>query len=98
MQRCLKWGRMQSSAVCSAINSADQTSTEDASNTGESLLNQTGEVVKKIIGGAATVLGNVSGEIKERVRAKYTLVSCSCHNLFIFYILTRVSTTKHTKT
>jgi hypothetical protein len=27
-------------------------------------LNQTGEVAKKIIGGAATVLGNISGEIK----------------------------------
>jgi hypothetical protein len=32
-------------------------------------LNQTGEVAKKIIG-AATVLGNISGEIKESVRAK----------------------------
>lgn len=63
-------GQNASSAVGSAINSADQTSTEDASNTGESLLNQTGELAKKIIGGAATVLGNVSGEIKERVRAK----------------------------
>jgi hypothetical protein len=66
-------GQNASSAVGSAINSADQTSTElgkDASDTGESLLNQTGEVAKKIISGAATVLGNVSGEIKEGVRAK----------------------------
>ena len=65
-------GQNASSAVGSAINSANQTATElgkDASYTGESLLNQTGEVAKKIIG-AATVLGNISGEIKESVRAK----------------------------
>lgn len=40
-------GQNASSAVGSAINSADQTSTEDASNTGESLLNQSGELAKK---------------------------------------------------
>ena len=73
MQQCLKWGRMQANAVGNAVNSANQTVTElgkNASNTGETLLNQTGEVAKKIIGGAATVLGNISGEIKEGVGAK----------------------------
>ena len=43
---------------------------KNASDTGSSLLNQTGEVAKKIIGGAGTVLGNISGEIKEGVGAK----------------------------
>ena len=67
-------GQNSSSAVGSAISSADQTSTElgkDASNTCESLLNQTGEVARKNnCRCAATVIGNVSGEIKEGVRAK----------------------------
>ena len=43
---------------------------KNASDTGSNLLNQTGEVAKKIIGGAGTVLGNISGEIKEGVGAK----------------------------
>ena len=43
---------------------------KNASDAGSSLLNQTGEVAKKIIGGAGTVLGNISGEIKEGVGAK----------------------------
>jgi hypothetical protein len=38
---------------------------KNASDAGSSLLNQTGEVAKKIIGGAGTVLGNISGEIKD---------------------------------
>ena len=59
--------------VGSAVNSANQTATDlgkNASNTGETLLNQTSEVAKKLIAGAATVLGNISGEIKEGVGAK----------------------------
>jgi hypothetical protein len=32
--------------------------------------NQTGEVAKKIVGGAANVLSNISGEIKQGVGAK----------------------------
>jgi hypothetical protein len=66
-------GQNATNAVGNAVNSANQTVTElgkNASNTGETLLNQTGEVAKKIIGGAATVLGNISGEIKEGVGAK----------------------------
>jgi hypothetical protein len=43
---------------------------KNASDAGSSLLNQTGEAAKKIIGGAGTVLGNISGEIKEGVGAK----------------------------
>ena len=43
---------------------------KNASDAGSSLLNQTGEVAKKIIGGAGTVLGNINSEIKEGVGAK----------------------------
>ena len=43
---------------------------KNASNTGETILNQTGEVAKKIVGGAANVLSNISGEIKEGVGDK----------------------------
>ena len=34
------------------------------------LLNKTGEVAKKVIGGAADVIGNITGEIKQGVGAK----------------------------
>ena len=44
--------------------------TLNASTEGSSLLKQTEQVGKKIISGAATVLGNISGEIKEGVGAK----------------------------
>ena len=37
---------------------------------GGSLLNKTGEVAKKIIGGAAYVIGNITGEIKQGIGAK----------------------------
>ena len=43
---------------------------KNASDVGSTILNKTAEVGKKIIGGAATVLGNISGEIKEGVGAK----------------------------
>ena len=38
---------------------------KNASTEGSSLLNQTKEVGKKIIGGVADVLGNISGEMKK---------------------------------
>lgn len=56
-----------------ASQTVNQTATEmgkNASAAGQSILNQTGEVAKKIIGGAATVLGNISSEIKEGIGAK----------------------------
>ena len=59
--------------VGSAVNAANQTATDlgkNALNTGETLLNKTSEVAKKIIAGAATVLGSISEEIKEGVGAK----------------------------
>ena len=37
---------------------------------GGSLLNKTSEVAKKIVGGAADVLGNITGEIKQGIGAK----------------------------
>jgi type IV secretory pathway TrbL component len=55
------------------VSSANATMSElgkNASNTGETILNQTGEVAKKIVGGAANVLSNISGEIKEGVGDK----------------------------
>ena len=58
------------SALNNAGASANTTMFElgkNGSNTGETLLNQTGEVAKKIVGGAANVLSNISGEIKERI-------------------------------
>ena len=53
-----------------AVNATANELGKNASNAGSSLLNQTAEVGKKIVGGAATVLGNISGEIKEGVGAK----------------------------
>ncbi len=38
---------------------------KNASEVGSTILNKTVEVGKKIIGGAATVLGNISGEMKK---------------------------------
>jgi hypothetical protein len=72
MQRCPNWERMQV-PVGNAVNSVNQTAAElgkNATNTGGTLLNQTGEVAKKIVGGAANVLSNISGEIKKGVGAK----------------------------
>ena len=43
---------------------------KNASEMGSTLLNKTGEVAKKIVGGAATVLGNISGEIKKGIGEK----------------------------
>jgi methyl-accepting chemotaxis protein len=38
---------------------------KNASDIGSTILNKTVEVGKKIVGGAATVLGNISGEMKK---------------------------------
>ena len=48
-----------------AVNATVNEVGKNASTEGSSLLNQTGEVAKKIIGGVATVLGNISGEMKK---------------------------------
>jgi hypothetical protein len=66
-------GKNASQTVGEMGKNASQTVGEmgkNASSEGQTLLNQTGEVAKKIVGGAATVLGNISGEIKEGVGAK----------------------------
>jgi hypothetical protein len=43
---------------------------KNASEAGSTILNKTAEVGKKVVGGAATVLGNISGEIKKGIGAK----------------------------
>ena len=60
-------GKNSSSALNNAGGSANATLSElgkNASNTGETLLNQTGDVAKKLVGGAASVFSNTSGERK----------------------------------
>jgi len=72
-QTASELGKNASSALNNAGASANATMSEvgkNASDTGETLLNQTGEVSKKIVGGAANVLSNISGEIKQGVGAK----------------------------
>ena len=72
-QTASELGRNASSALNNAGASVNATMSEvgkNASDTGETLLNQTGEVAKKIVGGAANVLSNISGEIKLGVGAK----------------------------
>ena len=46
---------------------------------GGSLLNKTGEVAKNIVGAVASVLGNITGEIKQGIGAKVQL--CVSTNL-----------------
>ena len=53
-----------------AVNATANELGKNASDMGSTILNKTGEVAKKIIGGAATVLGNISGEIKQGVGGK----------------------------
>jgi uncharacterized membrane protein len=48
-----------------AVNATVSEVGKNASTAGSSLLNQTEEAGKKIIGGAADVLGNISGEMKK---------------------------------
>ncbi len=72
-QTASELGKNASSALNNAGASANATMAEvgkNASDTGETLLNQTGEVAKKIVGGAVNVLSNISGEIKQGVGAK----------------------------
>ena len=53
-----------------AVNATVNELGKNASDTGSTILNKSGEVAKKIIGGAATGIGNISGEIKQGVGAK----------------------------
>ena len=53
-----------------AVNATVSEAGKNASTEGASLLNQTEEVGKKIVGGAADVLSNITGEIKQGVGAK----------------------------
>jgi hypothetical protein len=48
-----------------AVNSTANELGKNASDIGSTILNKTVEVGKKIVGGAATVLGNISGEMKK---------------------------------
>jgi len=62
-----------SGAVNNVTQSANLTMStvgKNLSDAGGSLLNKTGEVAKKIVGGAASVLGNISDEIKQGIGAK----------------------------
>ena len=70
-------GQNTSTAVGNAGQAANQTMSElganasanelgkNASDIGLTILNKTAEVGKKIVGGAADVLGNISGEMKK---------------------------------
>jgi len=53
-----------------AVNATLNEAGKNASTEGASLLNHTEEVGKKIVGGAADVLSNITGEIKQGVGAK----------------------------
>jgi hypothetical protein len=48
-----------------AVNATSNELGKNASDIGSTILNKTVEVGKKIVGGAATVLGNISGEMKK---------------------------------
>jgi len=48
-----------------AVNATANELGKNASDIGSTILNKTVEVGKKIVGGAATVLGNISGEMKK---------------------------------
>ena len=48
-----------------AVNATANEIGKNASDIGSTILNKTVEVGKKIVGGAATVLGNISGEMKK---------------------------------
>ena len=48
-----------------AVNATANELGKNASDIGSTILNKTAEVGKKIIGGAASVLGNISGEMKK---------------------------------
>jgi hypothetical protein len=48
-----------------AVNATANELGKNASDIGSTILNKTVEVGKKIVGGAATVLGNINGEMKK---------------------------------
>jgi len=48
-----------------AVNATANELGKNASDMGSTILDQTGEVAKKIIGGVGSVLGNISGEMKK---------------------------------
>ena len=56
--------------VTQSANSTMSAVGKNLTDAGGSLLNKTGEVAKKIIGGAADVIGNITGEIKQGIGAK----------------------------
>jgi hypothetical protein len=61
------------SSTCAALESANNTLSQIGKNISQAapdILNKTGEVAKKIVGGAADVISNISGEIKKGVGAK----------------------------
>lgn len=63
-------GQNASNALNKTGESVNATANElgkNASDVGATILNKTGEAAKKIVGGAATVLGNISGEIKKGI-------------------------------
>ena len=66
-------GQNASNALNKTGESVNATANElgkNASDVGSTILNKTAEVGKKIVGGAATVLGNISGEIKQGIGGK----------------------------
>ncbi|MDQ5870141.1 MAG: hypothetical protein M3530_10520 [Thermoproteota archaeon] len=50
-----------------SVNASANELGKNASDVDATILNKTGEVAKKIVGGAATVLGNISGENKKGI-------------------------------
>jgi len=50
-----------------SVNASANELGKNATDVGATILNKTGEVAKKIVGGATTVLGNISGEIKKGI-------------------------------
>ena len=66
-------GKNASNAMGNASGTANQTMSEAGKNataTGQNMLNQAGEVGKKIGLGAAEVLSNISGEVKKGLEGK----------------------------
>lgn len=66
-------GKNMSNSMNKTGESANNTLNEigkNASQAGSTILNKTGEVGQKIVGGAANVLGNISGQIKKGLEGK----------------------------
>ena len=66
-------GKNASKAIGNATSMANQTLSgagKNATGTGQNLLNQAGEVGKKVGVGAANVLSNISGELKKGLEGK----------------------------